>query len=95
MTRPIFPNITDSRDDAERSFWARQNPGRWGRPVPPHGFDLKCGHCVEGHRLPGRASWTWPDRLGGPTSAVCECETVLSGVDILDVWADHVREVRA
>lgn len=93
MTRPIFPNITDARDDAQRVFEASQNPGRWDRRVPPHGLDLKCGHCTAGHRLPGRSSWQvvggWPD---WHFEATCECGTVLAG-DLFKEWADHVREV--
>ena len=89
-----FSNVRDSRDDARRVFEASQSPGRWDRPVPPHGVDLKCPHCIAGHRYVGRLRFAgeWPDVRA---EAECECGEVLVGPDPVKTWAAHVREVRA
>lgn len=92
-----FSNVYDTRNDAERAFWSSIDTQRKRRRRPiSHGFDLKCGHCISGHRMPGRSKWRWVgDWPDFHIEATCQCGAVLVGGDVFKAWEDHVREVRS
>lgn len=95
--RGDFSNVYDTRNDAERAFWSSVDAKRkWGRRIPEHGLDLKCGHCTAGHRMPGRREWRWVGTFPNHHVEVdCQCGQTLVGGDLYKAWADHVREVRS
>lgn len=72
--------------DYQREITNREKSGR--APLG-HGLDLKCPHCVAGHRMPSR--WHIEGPFGATVAVgTCECGQELRG-DVIAAWEVHVR----